>query len=107
MLRRQVRLRKEYLYRKSLEDQERTILEKKKKLKRALDDGKPIPTELRKDEAELRRLMQFDDDGHDKVDLIGFLNFIFGFVCFLKLEVHELNAQSREGRVLQGFGCLA
>lgn len=70
MLRRQVRLRKEYLYRKSLEDQERTILEKKKKLKRALDDGKPIPTELRKDEAELRRLMQFDDAGHEKVNLI-------------------------------------
>ena len=96
MLRRQVRLRKEYLYRKSLEDQERTILEKKKKLKRALDDGKPIPTELRKDEAELRRLMQFDDDGHEKVDLIGFLNLIFGLVCVLKLEIYELNALTGE-----------
>lgn len=70
MLRRQVRLRKEYLYRKSVEDQERTIAEKKRKLKRALDEGKPIPTELRKDEAELRKLMKFDDEAHEKVLLI-------------------------------------
>ena len=67
MLRRQVRLRKEYLYRKSLEDQERRIADKKKKLKRALDEGKPIPTELRKDESELRKLMKFDDEEHNKV----------------------------------------
>lgn len=61
MLRREVRLRKEYLYRKALEDQKKTIQDKKEKLKRALDDGKPIPTELRKDETELRRLIQYDD----------------------------------------------
>ena len=67
MLRRQVRLRKEYLYRKSLEDQQRRIADKKKKLKRALDEGKPIPTELRKDEPQLRKLMKFDDDEHNKV----------------------------------------
>lgn len=36
-LRREVRLRKEYLYRKSLEDQRRRIQEKKQKLKYALD----------------------------------------------------------------------
>lgn len=69
MLRRQVRLRKEYLYRKSLEDQERTISENKRKLKRALDEGKPIPTELRKDESELRKLMKFDDEEHEKVKI--------------------------------------
>lgn len=68
MLRRQVRLRKEYLYRKSLEDQQRRISDKKNKLKRALDEGKPIPTELRKDEPQLRKLMKFDDDEHNKVE---------------------------------------
>lgn len=36
-LRRQARLRREYIYRKSIEDRERTILEKKQKLKNALD----------------------------------------------------------------------
>ncbi|EDO45425.1 predicted protein [Nematostella vectensis] len=67
MLRRQARLRREYLYRKSLEEQERTIYEKKKKLKLSLSEGKAIPTELRKDEAELREAIEFDDEKHEKV----------------------------------------
>lgn len=62
MLRREVRLRKDYLYRKSLEDQRKTIQEKKQRLKYALDEGKPIPTELRKDESELRKLLAYDDN---------------------------------------------
>jgi len=61
MLRREVRLRKEYLYKKSLEQQQRSIQEKKAKLKYALDEGKAIPTELRKDERELRKLLAYDD----------------------------------------------
>jgi len=61
MLRREVRLRKEYLYRKSLESQQKTIQEKKQKLQYALDEGKPIPTELRKEEADLRKLLAYDD----------------------------------------------
>lgn len=61
MLRREVRLRKEYLYRKSLESQQKAIQEKKQKLQYALDEGKPIPTELRKDEPELRKLLAYDD----------------------------------------------
>ncbi|RDD43801.1 U3 small nucleolar ribonucleoprotein IMP4 [Trichoplax sp. H2] len=66
MLRRQVRERKEYIYRKAKEEQERTIHEKKKKLKAAIDSGKPIPTELRKEEAELRKELEFDDRNTDK-----------------------------------------
>ena len=61
MLRREVRLRKEYLYRKSLEAQQKAIQEKKQKLQYALDEGKPIPTELRKEEGELRKLLAYDD----------------------------------------------
>jgi len=61
MLRREVRLRKEYLYRKSLEAQQKAIQEKKQKLQYALDEGKPIPTELRKEEPELRKLLAYDD----------------------------------------------
>jgi len=62
MLRREVRLRKEYLYRKSLEAQQKAIQEKKQKLQYALDEGKPIPTELRKEEGELRKLLAYDDN---------------------------------------------
>jgi len=54
-------LRKEYLYRKSLEGKERDIYEKKRKLKKAMEEGKPVPTELRKEEADLVEEMKFDD----------------------------------------------
>ena len=95
MLRRQVRLRKEYLYRKSLEDQERTIHEKKKKLKRALDEGKPIPTELRRDESELRKMMQFDDEQHDKVGMNSSHNKQLWWICYLIFcKFEEENARS-------------
>ncbi|KAL1923171.1 uncharacterized protein VTP21DRAFT_9547 [Calcarisporiella thermophila] len=61
MLRRQTRLRREYLYRKSLESQERQIYERKQKIKEALAQGKPIPTELRNESDALRKDMHFDE----------------------------------------------
>ena len=63
-LRRNVRLRREYLYRKSLEGKERAIYERKKRLREALREGKQIPTELRGDEAKLREQLRYDDDGN-------------------------------------------
>ncbi|OBZ86415.1 U3 small nucleolar ribonucleoprotein IMP4 [Choanephora cucurbitarum] len=47
MIRRNTRLRREYLYKKSLESKERTIYERKQKIKDALEQGKQVPTELR------------------------------------------------------------
>ena len=61
MLRRQARLRREYLYRKSVEEQKRTIVEKKRRLKTALDDMTPIPTDLQRDAVDLQKQMKFDD----------------------------------------------
>ncbi|KAJ1642064.1 snoRNA-binding rRNA-processing protein imp4 [Coemansia asiatica] len=61
MLRRQARLRREYLYKKSLEVQERQTFEKKQKLKEALRDGKPIPTELQNEAEELNRQLKLDE----------------------------------------------
>lgn len=61
MLRRQARLRREYLYRKNLESQEHSILQRKRKLKRALEDGNSIPTELRGQEGRLVSKMELDD----------------------------------------------
>ncbi|KAJ1796112.1 snoRNA-binding rRNA-processing protein imp4 [Coemansia sp. RSA 2399] len=61
MLRRQTRLRREYLYKKSLEVQERQTFEKKQKLKEALRDGKPIPTELQNEAEELNKTLKFDE----------------------------------------------
>lgn len=61
MLRRQARERREYLYRKATEQQERVIHDRKRKLKEAIESGRPIPTELRRDANELKRQIDFDD----------------------------------------------
>ncbi|KAJ7552923.1 hypothetical protein O6H91_06G077000 [Diphasiastrum complanatum] len=62
MIRRNTRLRREYLYRKSLEGKERALYEKKRKIKQALEEGKPIPTELRNEEGALRAEIDLEDD---------------------------------------------
>lgn len=67
MLRRQARERREFLYRKSIEDKRKTVQEKKDKLKRALVENKIIPTELQKDALSLQSELEFDDKGADGV----------------------------------------
>ncbi|KAH8079238.1 putative rRNA primary transcript binding protein [Filobasidium floriforme] len=47
MLRRQARERREYIFRKSQESQEKQIYERKQRIKEALASGKQLPTELR------------------------------------------------------------
>jgi U3 small nucleolar ribonucleoprotein protein IMP4 len=49
MLRRNARLRREYLYRKGLEGKESDLYEKKRRVKEALSSGKAVPTELKND----------------------------------------------------------
>ena len=52
--RRNLRLRREYLYRKSLEGKERALYDRKKRIQKALAEGKAIPTELRDDAQKLK-----------------------------------------------------
>ncbi|CAG5086633.1 Oidioi.mRNA.OKI2018_I69.PAR.g11292.t1.cds [Oikopleura dioica] len=63
MLKRQIRERREYLYRKHKEEAEGRIRDRKEKLKRALDENKPIPTELREDALKLQEAIEYDDAG--------------------------------------------
>jgi len=63
MLRRQARERREYIYRKSIEDREKTIAEKKTRIKRALEDNKQIPTDLRKDAISIQQTLGWEDEG--------------------------------------------
>ncbi|DBA02383.1 TPA: hypothetical protein N0F65_007202, partial [Lagenidium giganteum] len=65
-VRRNVRLRREYLYRKGLEGKERSLYEHKQQLKEAIREGKPIPTELRGSEKSLRHEIEYDDEVHEK-----------------------------------------
>merc|ERR1712086_261294 len=61
MLARNTRLRKEFLYRKSLEGKERAAYEHKIKVKEAIAEGKALPTELKDEEVQLRKQLEYDD----------------------------------------------
>jgi len=61
MLRRNARLRREFIYRKSLEGKERELYEKKRTIRQCLEDGKVIPTELRREESKLREDLAMED----------------------------------------------
>ncbi|CAG8469104.1 4975_t:CDS:10 [Cetraspora pellucida] len=61
MIRRQTRLRREYLYRKSLENKEKQIYERKQKIKEAIKEGKRIPSELRQEAVKLQKDLNFDE----------------------------------------------
>ncbi|KAJ5076527.1 u3 small nucleolar ribonucleoprotein imp4 [Anaeramoeba ignava] len=62
MIRRNVRLRKEYLYRKSLEGKERIEYEQKKMLKEALEEEKPISKDIAERYEELHNKIEGDDE---------------------------------------------
>jgi len=67
MIRRNARLRREYIYRKSVEDKQRHVQEKKEIIKKAIDDNKPIPTHLQKDALELQKAVDWLDEGGEGV----------------------------------------
>ena len=62
MNRRTTRLRREYVYRKSLEGKAREEYEKKSAIRAALQEGKPIPTELKADSQKLKNEIDLEDD---------------------------------------------
>eukprot|EP00357_Protocruzia_adherens_P003976 CAMPEP_0115010604 /NCGR_PEP_ID=MMETSP0216-20121206/23420_1 /TAXON_ID=223996 /ORGANISM="Protocruzia adherens, Strain Boccale" /LENGTH=289 /DNA_ID=CAMNT_0002378861 /DNA_START=109 /DNA_END=978 /DNA_ORIENTATION=- len=61
MIRKNTRLRKEYLYKKGQEQQEKIKMEKKLKIKAALEQNKAIPTELKAEEKALRHEIDLED----------------------------------------------
>ncbi|KAJ3247672.1 snoRNA-binding rRNA-processing protein imp4 [Chytriomyces hyalinus] len=61
MDRHNTRLRREYLYRKSLESQEKTIFERKARIRDALESGKAIPSDLKKDAALMKKDIFLDE----------------------------------------------
>lgn len=67
MLRRQQRLKREYLIRKSEEDKKQAVTENKKKVKLALDDNKDIPKDLREGALSLLRTADVDQEEADEL----------------------------------------
>ena len=62
MLRKNIRLRKEYLYSKNKELKERHHQEKLVKIKRAIENEKKMPTELKKEKDALTKDLELADD---------------------------------------------
>lgn len=60
-------MRKEYIYRKSLHGREAAIYEDKRRVREALQDGTPLPTELRANEATLRHEVELEDNETSKL----------------------------------------
>lgn len=63
MLRRNARLRREYLFKKGKEMKEQAIQKKKDRLKSALDSNKTIPTDLRAEALTLQSKLHWQDEG--------------------------------------------
>lgn len=67
MLRRQQRLKREYLIRKSEEDKKKTVTENKKKIKLALDDNQSIPKDLRDGALSMLKTADIDQEDADEL----------------------------------------
>jgi len=67
MQRRNARLRREYLYKKSLEGKEKEEHEKKDKVRSALATGAPLPGELRKEAEDLKSEIDLEDERTSKL----------------------------------------
>ena len=61
MLKRDIRLRKEYLFKKKEEINEKLKYEKKQRLKTLIENDKPIPGDLKGESDELLKEIQYDD----------------------------------------------
>ncbi|XP_053680026.1 U3 small nucleolar ribonucleoprotein protein IMP4 isoform X2 [Anopheles nili] len=68
MLRRQARLRREYLYRKAVESKHKIIQEKKERIKRSLEEHIPIHGDLKKDALDLQEKLKWTDEGANTAD---------------------------------------
>ncbi|KAJ8715776.1 hypothetical protein PYW07_010258 [Mythimna separata] len=67
----QARLRREYLYRKSVEDKQKNIQAKKDQLKRCLEENIPIHGDLRKEALTLQKRIDYEDKGPERAAVIG------------------------------------
>jgi U3 small nucleolar ribonucleoprotein protein IMP4 len=62
MIKKNIRQRKEYLFKKNEEIKKKLIYEKKMKLKSAIENERPIPSELKKESEGLLKEIEYEDD---------------------------------------------
>jgi len=71
MLRRQTRLRREFIYRKGIEERVKSINDKKDRLKVALDENRAIDSDLRKSALSLQKSLRWDDKAPELAVSLG------------------------------------
>ena len=71
MIRRKNRERREYLYRKAVEDRHRSIQDKKDRVKNALSSNKLLDTDVKRDALELAKSGAWDDAGPELALALG------------------------------------
>lgn len=71
MLRRQARLRREYLYRKTVEDRQKSIQDKKDRLKKSLDQNTYIHGDLQKKALHYQKKIEWEDQGPQAAVQLG------------------------------------
>lgn len=71
MLRRQARLRREYLYRKTVEDKQKSIQDKKESIKRSLENNTAIHGDLKRKAQHYQKKIEWEDAGPEAVVGIG------------------------------------
>lgn len=88
MLRRQARLRREYLYRKCAEDKHKQLQEKKDRLKRSLDEGISIHGDLRREALTLQDKLKWNDAGMS-IDNLSSSVSLHAFLSQFQDQVHR------------------
>ncbi|XP_044727717.1 U3 small nucleolar ribonucleoprotein protein IMP4 [Chrysoperla carnea] len=71
MLRRQARLRREYLYRKTVEAKQKSIQDKKDRLKHHLEENKTIHGDLQSKALHYQNKIEWEDGGPELAALVG------------------------------------
>ncbi|XP_066151721.1 U3 small nucleolar ribonucleoprotein protein IMP4 [Euwallacea fornicatus] len=71
MLRRQARLRREYLYRKTIEDRQKTIQDNKNRIQKNLEENTAIRGDLQKKAIHYSKKLEWEDAGPAQATLMG------------------------------------
>lgn len=98
MLRRNARLRKEYLLKKSQEGEKQELQQKRQRVKEAIESGKLLPADLRDEAEKLKEEAEFDDPANT---LSTHIDDEYAKVGLYDPKILITSAREASGRLLQ------
>ncbi|PRD19613.1 UNVERIFIED_CONTAM: hypothetical protein NCL1_56860 [Trichonephila clavipes] len=81
-LARQAKLRREFIRGKMLEHKEKAKVEKKKQVKKALEENKMLPTTVQEDALKIQDSLEWDDVPESKLFLCIYIYFIMYVISY-------------------------